>query len=862
MEGQRAGRFVRVLLSLDDDELPAAGSALRAAFERLRLQVVHDVASADLFVGVYGDRYGEIDPRFGVSQLEHDYLAAGTRPRLVYVTPGAGDRDQHLTLLLSRIQADDLTSYRRVSGPDELVRLAADDVTMVLTEAFTGNEARSAANGAAPEVADPAARPPVRARIPAPWHRLIGRGRELEDVRRLLGSGPTRLVTITGPGGIGKSRLAIEVATACESTYRDGAWFVDLAGARDPALVAPTIAHALGVREAAGALPLENLKSYLASRTMLLLLDSFEPVIAAAPLVVDLLAAAPDIRVLVTSRSVLRVRGEQEYPLAPLEVPHVEPGPSSAPALELFLERAAAANPSRRISESERAAAAEICRRLDGVPLALELAAARTRVLSPSALLGRLSQALDVLGSGPLDLPERQRALRTTLDWDYALLGEEEKVLFRRLTVFPRYFTLAAADAVLAPAEPGADGAVPDRLGIDSMDVIDGLDGLVGKSLVRPSEPHPETGDPSFVMLQTVREYGHERLTEAGEVEEVGSRHASYVLRRVQETGIRETSEQERWLAVLEHEHSDIRAALDWADRTRDVDLLVQLAAALGWFWRAHCHFSEARRWLDRALALSAGQRSGTRGDLLDSAAYLSRARGDYDVADAQYREAMAIREELGDDAGLVSSQRFIGNIAYDRGDLDGAETWWRRSLTTLDRVDDEPRRMGALNNLGVLAHSRGDEQEAIRLYDEAHAIAMRLGYRDHIARTRMNVALARAALGDHAAAREGARAAVEMYAELDDTWDLVDALDVLAAAIGRQEVDRDVEFAGWLYGGAASLRTALDVRRPQTELAEYEAALHEVRGHDPEAFDAAFAAGGGASLEGIVARALGWEPL
>ncbi len=858
MDGQRAGRYVRVLLSLDDDELPGAGAALRATFARLRMQVVEDVEAADLFVGVYGDRYGAIDPRFGVSRLERDYLAAGSRPRLVYVTPGAGARDQHLSLLLSRIQADDLTSYRRVSGPEELVTLAADDVTMVLTEAFTGGEA-VAANGAAaaPERGDDAGRPPVRARIPAPWHRLIGRDRELEDLRRLLGSGPTRLVTLTGLGGIGKSRLAIEVATACEDSYRDGAWFVDLAAARDPALVAPTIAHALGVREAAGALPLESLKSYLAPRTMLLMLDSFEPVLAAAPLVVDLLGAAPNLRVLVTSRSVLRVRGEQEYPVAPLDVPDTVQGVAAAgPALELFLERAAAANPSRVLSESERVAAAEICRRLDGVPLALELAAARTRVLSPSALLGRLSQALDVLGSGPVDLPERQRALRTTLDWDYQLLGDEEKVVFRRLTVFPRLFTLAAADAVLS-ALPAEQDRASGGLGLD---IVDGLDGLVGKSLVRPTEIHPETGEPSFVMVQTVRDYGLERLSEAGEAEEVGRRHAYYVLARVEETGTRETSQQERWLAVLEHEHSDIRAALDWADRTRDVELLMRLAAALGWFWRAHCHFSEARRWLDRTLALSAGHRTATRADLLDGAAYLSRARGDYDVAETQYRDAMAIRVELGDDAGLVSSQRFIGNIAYDRGDLDSAEEWWRRSLATLDRVDDDARRMGALNNLGVLAHSRGDEQEALRLYDEAHTLATRLGYRDHIARTRMNKALALAALGEYGVAREFAAAAVEMYAELDDTWDLVDALDVLAGAIGRQQPGGDVAFAGWLYGGAASLRTALDVRRPQTELAEYEGVFTVVRAMDPDGFDRSYAEGEGSSLEHIVACALGWE--
>ncbi len=652
------------------------------------------------------------------------------------------------------------------------------------------------------------------------------------------------MLTITGPGGIGKSRLAIELARQVEGDYRDGSWFVDLAGARDPALVAPMIAHALGVREAAGALPLESLKRYLAPMNLLMMLDSFEPVLAAAPLVIDLLSAAPEVRVVVTSRSVLRVRGEQEYPLAPLQVPDPDGAPDAAPgpALELFLERAATANPTRTLSDTEQAAAAEICRRLDGVPLALELAAARTRVLAPSALLVRLSDALDVLGSGPVDLPERQRALRSTLDWDHALLGEEEQVFFRRLSVFRRSFTLAAAEAVVV-----GDGH-------DAMDVMDGLDGLVGKSLVRTADPHPETGEPSFVMLQTVREYAREKLAAAGEREEIGGRHAYYVLARVEAAARRPTAEREHWLAVLEHEHADLRAALDWADRATDVDLLVRLAVPLGRFWRAHCHFSEGRRWLDRAVALTAGQRTSQRADLLASAAYLSRARGAYDVAEAQYTEAMTIREELHDVGKVASSQRFMGNIAYDRGDLDGAERWWQRSLATLAGSDDPVREMNVLNNLGVLAHHRGDHRGAIERYDTAYELAVRVGSGDHAARTRMNTASARIALGDPQAAIGLAQFAVRTYGELDDTWDLVDAVDVLARAYGG--LGR-TELAAWLFGAADSLRTALDVRRSQYEFDEYEQACAEVRAADPDAFARGFAAGASASLDQLLDRAL-----
>jgi predicted ATPase len=822
-----------VRLSIDDTELPEAAAALRSALTALRLELVEDVGAADVFVGAYGDRYGPIEPGHGVSRLEQDYLAAGTRPRLVYVLPGDGARDQHLALLLTRIQVDDLASYRRVSGVEELARLAADDVTMVLTEAFTGAEE-------APAGEPTSAGPPPRARIPAPWHRMIGRDLDLAEVCRRL-RGPARLVTITGPGGIGKSRLAIDVAARIAPDFVDGAWFVDLVGSRDPAVVAPTIAHALGVREAAGALPVESLKSYLSSMSALLLLDSFETVLSAAPLVVDLLAAAPDLRVLVTSRGVLRVRGEHEYSLAPLSVPAAgDTDPATSPALELFLERAVGANPGRVLTPSEQAAAAQICRRLDGVPLSLELAAARTRVLTLAALLGKLERALDVLGSGPVDLPERQRALRTTLDWDHDLLGAEERVVFRRLAVFPRTVTLSAAEAVIGDA---------------AIDVMDGLDGLVGKSLVRSTAPHPISHDPEFVMIQTVHDYAHERLVASGEHEEVHARHAHYVLERAEQATAARPVELDDWLAALEHEHSDLRVALDWADRALQVDVLLRLVAALGKFWMLHSHFSEGRRWVERALALSAGQRTALRAEILDTAGALSRARGVYEVAEAQYREALAIREELGDPAETSAALRHIGNIAYDRGDVDGADDYWHRSLALLEGSGDDVRRMSSLNNLGVLAHHRGEQETAIQRFEEALGIATRLAATDPLARAQMNVAIARNSLGQHEQAREMARSAVVSYAALEDTWDLVDALDTLAGAVGPAG---EVELAAFLFGGANALRAALDVRRPKYEQREYLASVAAVREMDPDAYDRGYGQGARASLDQIVARATG----
>ncbi len=335
----------------------------------------------------------------------------------------------------------------------------------------------------------------------------------------------------------------------------------------------------------------------------------------------------------------------------------------------------------------------------------------------------------------------------------------------------------------------------------------------------------------------------------------IRERHALYVLSRAERAGSAPPSEAERWLATLEREHADIRAALNWADQNLAVDVLLRLTAALGAFWRAHCHFSEGRRWLDRALSLSAGQRTETRVDLLNAAGFLSRARGDYDTAEAQYREALSIREELGAPNKVAGSQRFMGNVAYDRGDLDEAERWWRLSLETLADTGDESRRMSVLNNLGIVAHHRGDDEAAIALYDQTFEYAQRLGASEHKARAQMNKAMALSVLDRLDEAKESARAAVVIYAGLDDTWDLVDAIDVLAGAIGRAG---DAATAGWLFGGASGLRSALDVRRPASEQADYDLAVDWSRKHDPDVFDAAFDEGAMATLSSIIERATG----
>ena len=448
------------------------------------------------------------------------------------------------------------------------------------------------------------------------------------------------------------------------------------------------------------------------------------------------------------------------------------------------------------------------------MPLSLELAAARTRLLPPSALLGKLENALDALGSGPVDLPERQRALRTTLDWDHALLSDCEQIVLRRLSVFPRHFTLEAAEHVVG--DPG-------------LDVFDALDGLVGKSLVRPFEAELP-GEPRFVQLQTVREYAHERLDAAGESDSTHRRHAAHVLARVELADGSATSELEAWLSVLEREHDDIRVALDWADQARDVDTLVRMAAGLGTFWRSHCHFSEGRRWLDRALALTSGQRSPVRAELLRASGHLSRARGDLATAEAQYREALAIREELGEDARVAAvvaadgQRRVRARRPRRRRGLVAA-----RPRACSDGPDDDAELMGLLNNLGVRrtpARRRRRGHPAVRRVVRDRRAA-RLARHAGAGADEQGECAGRAGRlrpGSHHGC--GRRWSTTPY--LDDTWDLVDALDVLAGAVGRGAAD--AALSGWLFGAAAGLRAALDVRRMPVEEGDYELGFGQSR--------------------------------
>jgi predicted ATPase/class 3 adenylate cyclase len=624
--------------------------------------------------------------------------------------------------------------------------------------------------------------PPLRTLAPHPHNLpiqptpLIGREREILAVGDLLTRDDVRLVTLTGPGGTGKTRLGLHVAAGLIDRFRDGAVFVGLAPIRDPDLVAPTIGRALGIHDLGNRPVLESLTTYLRDRRLVLLLDHFEQILPAAPVVAELLASCSSLRVLVTSRAPLHLRGELEFPVIPLALP--APGSqalastvATSPSVALFVQRATDVRPDFALTDEIAAPVAEICRRVDGLPLALELAAARVKVLTPEAMLARLERRLPLLTGGARDLPERQRTLRDTIDWSYELLDEAEQRLFRALSVFVGGSSLEAIEAVRDP-----DDAL-------SMDVLDCVASLVDKSLVRQVDG-PDR-EPRFTMLETVREFALEQLEANSETELACRRHAEYFLEfaelaRSHLRGPRGAF----WLNRFETEHDNLRAAIEWGqamtDRSNEahdgddavarIELAARIAGAADWFWRLRGHLRQGKECVDRLLVrASAGTTAHARALLVagslarqmgnqaeaclrtDEAVATWRALGDRDrlaealarAAEVQGRlgaldraralveECLALSDDIrhqGDfDHPIVCVQALA---AWAAGDLDWARPLFEQSLD-IGRADGDLHTIQfALRYLGLLARQRGDVEQARTQYREALTLAREFG--DH----------------------------------------------------------------------------------------------------------------------------------
>src|ERR1700676_170898 len=643
---------------------------------------------------------------------------------------------------------------------------------------------------------------------------FVGREKEAAAAEELLLRQDVRLVTVTGPGGIGKTRLAVEVASGLVESFPGGIYFVPLSPLSDPGLIGSVIVQTMGIGEVGGQSPLEILKKNLQDSLrapMLFLLDNFEHLIPAVPVVAELLVMGPHLKILVTSRAALHVYGEHEFPVPPLALPDSRSMPpvevlSQYPAIALFVQRAVAAKPDFELNRENAPAVIEICARLDGLPLAIELAAARVKVLSPSPMLTRLASRLQLLTGGARDLPQRQQTLRAAMDWSYDLLNAAEQKLFRRLSVFVGGCNLEGVEAVC------------DTKGDLDLDLLDGMASMVDKSLAHQVEQ--AKGESRFVMLETIREYALEKLEASGEEAMTKRAHAAYCLVLAEEEATEQSdADGAEWLERFALEHDNFRAGLEWLTETGDAEWGLRLGAALFHFWEIREYLAEGRDRLGRLLKLAgAAVATKARTRALFAAGVLAGEQGDYASADTLISESQDIARQLGDKTGVAVSLNALAVFARDRGDIVIAHALFEESLVLWRELGDQKAVARSLSNLANVVKLRGDYDRARSLYAECLSIFRGMGDRTGVAWSlhyRGDVARDQ---GDSAAARTLYENGLAIFRELGDRWGIAGTLADLGSLAREQ---RNYPGAHFLYRESIKIFQELEHKRGIARLLE-----------------------------------------
>jgi predicted ATPase/DNA-binding CsgD family transcriptional regulator len=720
--------------------------------------------------------------------------------------------------------------------------------------------------------------------LPIQLSSFIGRERAIAELKSLLST--TRLLTLTGAGGSGKTRLALQVATNLLAEFEHGVWWVELDALTDPTLVPQQVASTLGLAEQPGRQLMDTLSDALQPKKLLLVLDNCEHLIATcARLVETLLRSCADLRILTTSREAFTIPGETVWPVPSLGVPdayHLPPreGLVKYEAVQLFIERAMSVLPTFRLTQENASALAQVCRRLDGIPLAIELAAARVKVLSVEQIAARLDDSYRLLAGGSRTALPRQQTLQATIDWSHHLLSEKERILFRRLSVFMGGFTLEAAEAICAGN------------GIEQDEVLDLLSHLVDKSLVAVAE---RGGEARYRLLETIRQYGQDKLQEFGEAANLRRNHRDWYVGLAERAEVQDIlgTRLGSWFDRLEVEHDNLRAALGWSLEQQEAETAARMGAAIWRFWLLRGYMSEGRRWLERALA-GFSERTAVRAKALHAAGVLASYQDDYQRAKPLVEESLEVWRVLGDRQGSAYALHSLGLLAQNGGNYEGAVSFFEESLqlsrelenyhgmtltlaglglTVLYLGDDErasvlceeslalSRERGdlrgiasALTNLGMTVLERGDDERARTLCEESFAMRQKLGDKGGSAHTL--AILGRIAL--HQSAYERATTCFEesltLRQETGEKEGIATALEGLAAVagVGGQPIS-----AARLYGSAESLRDTLDAPLTPTDRSYYEQTVAAVRAQLDEAtFQRAWAEGRAMTLEQAIAAA------